>query len=92
MSAPRWRNTGAGPVDCGGHGWIHTWPEATGTAVRTGEGSAYKLWFGPTNVAAWRLSVAVERGDGGILELSRALDPAASPSKERQAGHWINVG
>jgi transcriptional regulator with XRE-family HTH domain len=68
--------------------------EATETARRTGDGQAYRLWFGPTNVAAWRVALAVEAGAGGgrVRELAREVDVAALPARERQAGHWINVG
>ena len=68
--------------------------EAAETARRTGDGRAYQLCFGPTNVAAWRVALAVEGGDGGgrVQELAREVDVAALPMRERQAGHWINVG
>lgn len=67
--------------------------EAEATARRTGDGSAYRLWFGPNNVAAWRIGIAVERGEGGrVTELAGAVNTAALPARERQAGHLINVG
>lgn len=67
--------------------------EAAATAARTGEGDAHRLWFGPNNVAAWRLTVAIERQEGGrTRQLAAAVNAAALPARERQAGHWINVG
>jgi hypothetical protein len=68
--------------------------EAAETAGRTGEGRAYQLCFGPTNVAAWRVALAVEDGAGGgrVQELAQAVNVAALPMRERRAGHWINVG
>lgn len=67
--------------------------EAQAAANRTGDGSYGRLWFGPSNVAAWRVALAVESGDGGrVPELARAVDLAALPAPERQAGHLINLG
>lgn len=67
--------------------------EAEAVAGRTGDGGAHRLWFGPNNVNAWRVALAVERGDGGrVPELARAVNVPALPARERQAGHWINVG
>lgn len=67
--------------------------EAAAAADRTGDGSYGRLWFGPSNVAAWRVALAVERGEGGrVPELARALNLDSLPAAERKAGHLINVG
>lgn len=67
--------------------------EAAETAKRTGEGTAYRLWFGPTNLTAWRVALAVERGEGGrVPALTAGMNVQALPAQERQAGHLINVG
>lgn len=67
--------------------------EAQAAAERTGDGSYGRLWFGPSNVAAWRVGLAVERGEGGCVpELAAAVDLASLPAPERKAGHLINLG
>ncbi len=45
----------------------HHLREATRSAARLGEGNFGQLWFGPTNVAIWRLGVLAELGDGGAI-------------------------
>ena len=66
--------------------------EADDVTRLTGEGTAHRLWFGPNNAAAWRLAIAVDRGGGDVPALARAVEPRLLPSRERRAGHWINVG
>lgn len=67
--------------------------EAEATAARTGDGSYGRLWFGPSNVAAWRVALAVERGEGGLVpELAASVQLANLPAPERKAGHLINLG
>jgi transcriptional regulator with XRE-family HTH domain len=44
--------------------WAHL-NEARDVAGRTGERNGLLMHFGPTNVAAWSLSIGVELGDGG---------------------------
>jgi len=67
--------------------------EAAEVAERTGNGHAYRLWFGPNNLAVWRMSMAVERQEGGrVVELARGAIPADLPSKGRRAGYWIELG
>lgn len=66
---------------------------AQAAAVRTGDGSYGRLWFGPANVAAWQVALAVEAGDGGrVPELAAAVDLAGLRGEERKSGHLINVG
>lgn len=67
--------------------------EAVEVAALTGEGTAWDLWFGPNNVALWRMSIAVERGDGGrVDELAGAVHPAALPSRSRRANFYADLG
>lgn len=67
--------------------------EAAAAAGRTGDGSYGRLWFGPSNVAAWRVALAVERGEGGrVPELAAAVNLDSLPAAERKAGHLINLG
>lgn len=42
--------------------------EARDLAASTGEGRLYELRFGPTNVAVWDLSLAIERDEAGRVE------------------------
>ncbi len=62
-------------------------------AARTGEGNAYELGFGPTNVGVWRMSVALEAGDfartAGIAE---GLRPELLPAATRRAAYWADYG
>jgi transcriptional regulator with XRE-family HTH domain len=67
--------------------------EAGATAGRTGEGSFGGLFFGPTNVGIWELSVALELGEHGrTAELARQVDVTAIPSAGRQATFYGDVG
>ena len=67
--------------------------EAADIARRTGETSTFRLHFGPTNVAVWRVSIAVERGDGGkVTELARGVDTTVLPSRRRRAHFYADLG
>jgi transcriptional regulator with XRE-family HTH domain len=62
-------------------------------AQRTGQGNAYGLAFGPTNVGVWRMAVALEAGDyARAASVAEALRPELLPSAIRQATYWINYG
>ncbi|MGH3935570.1 MAG: XRE family transcriptional regulator, partial [Pseudonocardiaceae bacterium] len=66
---------------------------ASQLAMRTGEGDAYGLGFGPTNVGVWRLGVAVEqRSFGKAVSIAEGLHPTLLPSATRQATYWANYG
>jgi transcriptional regulator with XRE-family HTH domain len=66
---------------------------ATELAQRTGEGNAYSLGFGPTNVGIWRMAAAVEAGDHEqAVHIGKGLDPRAHPNRSRQAAYWIDYG
>lgn len=62
-------------------------------AQHTGEGNAYLLGFGPTNVGLWRLAATLEAGDHeratGIAE---TINPLVHPNRSRQAAYWIDYG
>ncbi|MGH3694941.1 MAG: helix-turn-helix domain-containing protein [Pseudonocardiaceae bacterium] len=66
---------------------------ASELAERTGEQNAYYLGFGPTSVAVWRMSVALESGDhpraAGVAETIR---PAALANPTRRATYWAGYG
>ena len=62
-------------------------------AVRTGEGNAYWLGFGPTNVGVWRMSVALEARDfARAARIAEGLHPELLPSAVRRATYWANYG
>ncbi|GAB2604812.1 hypothetical protein Aab01nite_78570 [Paractinoplanes abujensis] len=59
--------------------------EAAGLARRTGETDVLGLFFGPTNVDIWRISIEVEGGDPGLAtEIARQVSPGAIPVGLRQ--------
>jgi transcriptional regulator with XRE-family HTH domain len=67
--------------------------EAERLAERTGEGTAFRLYFGPTNVAIWRVHVAEELRQGGrAAEIARGVRPAAIPSKARRSMYYRHLG
>lgn len=51
------------------------------------------VYFGPDNVGIWRVSIAVELGEGGkAAEIASGVHPGAVPSKARQAMFWADLG
>jgi transcriptional regulator with XRE-family HTH domain len=67
--------------------------EARTTARHTGEGSAFGLHFGPTNVALWRMAIAVEQHEGGrVEEIATGVDPYAVESPGRRAAFFTDLG
>ncbi|MGH3765109.1 MAG: helix-turn-helix domain-containing protein [Pseudonocardiaceae bacterium] len=62
-------------------------------AERTGEGNAYWMGFGPTNVGCWRLAAAVEIGDHGrAVAIAEGLRPEVHPHRGSQALYWVHYG
>ena len=56
-------------------------------AARTGEGNAYGLGFGSTNVGVWRMSVALESRDvTQAASVAEGLRPELLPAAARRAG------
>jgi tetratricopeptide (TPR) repeat protein len=67
--------------------------EAGEVAARTGEGMAFRMCFGPTNVRAWQVSLAVERGEGGrAAEIAKTVDVDAIRVRSRRAAFYADVG
>jgi transcriptional regulator with XRE-family HTH domain len=65
--------------------------EAGQTAARTGDTTSYDVWFGPTEVAAWRVSIAVEAGDDeGALQAASDVDTRRMASPSRRASHLLD--
>lgn len=66
---------------------------AAGLARHTGEGNAYWMGFGPTNVGCWRLHVALERRDyGRAVTIAEGLCPEVHPHRGSQALYWVDYG
>jgi transcriptional regulator with XRE-family HTH domain len=66
---------------------------ATELAERTGEGNAYWMGFGPTNVGFWRMNVALEAGDHHrAVTIAEGLHPDAHPFRGCRAMYWVDYG
>lgn len=66
---------------------------AADLARRTGQGNAYWLGFGPTNVGVWRMSVALEARDfAQAAAIADTLQPELLPTATRRATYWANYG
>jgi hypothetical protein len=66
--------------------------EAADTARRTGDTTTWDVWFGPTEVAAWRVSVAAEAGaNDEALAAAARVDPRRMASPSRRASHYLDV-
>lgn len=68
--------------------------EATELVARTsGAADPFEIYFGPGNLEVWRLSIAVELGEGGrARELARRVPASVVPSKSRQATYYQDLG
>ncbi|MEU4424302.1 helix-turn-helix transcriptional regulator [Actinoplanes sp. NPDC024001] len=66
--------------------------EAAALARRTGETDTLSMFFGPTNVDIWRMSIEVDDGDPGrVVEIARRTDPAAIPVGVRQVFYYADT-
>jgi transcriptional regulator with XRE-family HTH domain len=66
--------------------------EAAKIAGRTGETTTMGLFFGPTNVDIWRISIEVNLGDPGrSLGLARSTTPAPVPAGFRQVFYYADT-
>ncbi len=66
--------------------------EAAGLARRTGELDTMGMFFGPTNVDIWRMSIEVD--DGGpalVVEIAQRTDPAVIPAGVRQVYYYADT-
>lgn len=68
--------------------------EAADVAARVGGGSNFgQQCFGEPNLGFWRVTLAVERGEGGkVAEIARNVDPTAVASASRRAGFYTDLG
>lgn len=66
--------------------------EAAVLAVRTGETNTLGMFFGPTNVDIWRMSIEVDDGDPArVVEIAKRTDPAAVPAGVRQVFYYADT-
>lgn len=66
--------------------------EAAEMADRTGETDAKGLYFGPTNVAFWRIGIEADGGEPDrAVEIARATNPAALPVGFRQVFYYADT-
>ncbi|MGH3910656.1 MAG: helix-turn-helix domain-containing protein [Pseudonocardiaceae bacterium] len=62
-------------------------------AEHTGEGTAYGLGFGPTNVGLWRMEAALTVGDHELVTvLAGRLNPDVHPYRSRRSAYWRDLG
>jgi transcriptional regulator with XRE-family HTH domain len=66
--------------------------EAAGLARRTGETNTMGMFFGPTNVDIWHMSIEVDDGDPAVVvQIARRTDPAAIPAGVRQVFYYADT-
>ena len=62
-------------------------------AACTGEGNAYWMGFGPTNVGFWRMNAALESGEHErAAAIAASLHPEVHPFRGCQAMYWVSTG
>ena len=62
-------------------------------AQHTGEGNAYWMGFGPTNVGLWRMAGALEVRDyERAAAVAEGLQPDVHPNLPRRAVYWVDYG
>jgi tetratricopeptide (TPR) repeat protein len=67
--------------------------QAAELAEHTGEGNAHHMSFGPTNVAMWRTSAALEAGNHEhAAQLAESINPQRIVAPTRRANYWVNSG
>lgn len=71
-----------------------TWlSEADELAQRTGDSEAFGLFFGPTNLAIWRIAMEVDGGEPGrAVEIARATTPTRIDTVSRQTSFYSDTG
>jgi DNA-binding XRE family transcriptional regulator len=67
--------------------------QAVELAERTGEGNAYGMGFGPTNVGLWRMYGQLDVNDyEQAVRVGEGLRPEAHLPRLAQADYWVNYG
>ena len=66
---------------------------AADLADHTGDGNAFMLGFGPSNVKLWRMAATLEIGDHErTIALAEELQPHVHPYPDRRAYCWMDYG
>lgn len=65
--------------------------EADNLAGRTGDTKDWELYFGPTNISIWRVTMAVERGEGGLAQRIGGDLNTDAVSRRRRADYYIDL-
>jgi hypothetical protein len=67
--------------------------EARRIARQTGDTMSLSLFFGPTNVQIWQISIETDGGDPArAVALARRTNPLDVPQIQRQATYYIDTG
>jgi transcriptional regulator with XRE-family HTH domain len=67
--------------------------EAKRLAERTGDTMTLSLFFGPTNIRIWEVSMEADGGDPGrAVALARRTEPARVPHVQRQVTYHVDTG
>lgn len=66
--------------------------EAEALAARTGDTDTFGLFFGPTNLAFWRLAIEIDSGDPhDAVHIAQTTNPAAIGSVDRQGAFYLDA-
>lgn len=66
--------------------------EAADIANRTGETTAFRFYFGPTNIKIWRLAMDTDGGEPGrAVEIARQTRPRNIPAQFRQVAYYSDT-
>src|SRR5262249_16213325 len=65
--------------------------EATNLAARTGDTTTLWLWFGPTNINLWRISMEADGGDPGkAVAVANHTNPSVIPAPMRHPAFHLD--
>ncbi|GAA4908927.1 helix-turn-helix transcriptional regulator [Stackebrandtia albiflava] len=66
--------------------------EAEALASSTGDTDTFRMYFGPTNLAFWRLAITVDSGDAReAVRIARSTNAAAIGSVDRQGMFYLDT-
>jgi transcriptional regulator with XRE-family HTH domain len=67
--------------------------DAQDAASHTGEGDAFRLMFGPTNVRLWTMAITLEAGDpDAAVQVGRGVEAGKIRLTERRAAYHKDMG
>lgn len=65
---------------------------AEGLGASVGETDTFGLWFGPTNIAIWRVNMEADGGDPSrAVAFARSVNPQALPAAGRQSDFYLGT-